>query len=156
MDQSKEDLNHFLVEVFNEILKREEERLSGAFTDLSLRELHLIDEVCRAEEQGRDNRAAAIASAQRVTPGTLTTVVSALERKGYLERRRDERDRRAVRIFPTAKGRRADGVHARFHQEMVDEILSVLNQEEAGILAKALGRITRFFREGPSCAPSAR
>ena len=119
MKGNRAELNRFLVEVFDEILKTEEESLAGSFSDLSLRELHLIEEVCRAEDEARDNRATAIAAAQRVTAGTLTTAVSLLERKGYLERRRDERDRRAVRIWPTEKARAADQVHAAFHREMV-------------------------------------
>ena len=96
MENRGKELNLFLVRVFNEILRTEERDLAGRFPDLSLRELHLIEEVCRAEEEGRDNRATAIAAAQRVTAGTLTTAVTLLEKKGYLERRRDEKDRRAV------------------------------------------------------------
>lgn len=150
MDKNSEALNRFLVEVFNEILKNEEESLSGAFTDLSLRELHLIEEVCLAEELGRDNRAAAIAAAQRVTPGTLTTVVSALERKGSLKRWRDEKDRRVIRIVSTVQGQEANRIHAQFHREMVARILSVLDEEEARILARALGSLTLFFRKESS------
>lgn len=41
-----EVLNQFLVEVFGQILKAEAACLAGK--DLSLRELHLIDAVCRA------------------------------------------------------------------------------------------------------------
>ncbi len=81
MKGNRAELNRFLVEVFDEILKTEEESLAGSFSDLSLRELHLIEEVCRAEDEARDNRATAIAAAQRVTAGTLTTAVSLLERK---------------------------------------------------------------------------
>ena len=155
MKGNRAELNRFLVEVFDEILKTEEESLAGSFSDLSLRELHLIEEVCRAEElkievccQGaRDNRATAIAAAQRVTAGTLSTAVSLLERKGYLERRRDERDRRAVRIWPTEKARAAAQVHAAFHREMVDEILKTLSDQEAQVLVRALGSLTAFFRE---------
>ena len=40
------------------------------------------------------------------TPGTLTSVVDTLVRDGYVERRRDEADRRVVRLFVTAAGRR--------------------------------------------------
>lgn len=147
MKGNRAELNRFLVEVFDEILKTEEESLAGSFSDLSLRELHLIEEVCRAEDEARDNRATAIAAAQRVTAGTLTTAVSLLERKGYLERRRDERDRRAVRIWPTEKARAADQVHAAFHREMVDEILKTLSDQEAQVLVMALGSLTAFFRE---------
>ena len=56
MKGSRAELNRFLVEVFDEILKTEEESLAGSFSDLSLRELHLIEEVCRAEDEARDNR----------------------------------------------------------------------------------------------------
>lgn len=143
----KEELNRFLVEVFDEILKTEETCLAGAFQDLSLRELHLIEEVCRAVDNERDNRATAIAAAQRVTAGTLTTAVSLLEKKGYLERRRDDRDRRAVRIWPTEKARKADRVHAAFHREMVDEIMNALSGQEVEVLASALKSLTHFFQD---------
>lgn len=146
METQRETCNRFLVEVFDEILKVEEACLAGQFADLSLRELHLIDEVCRAVDEGRDNRSTAIAAAQRVTAGTLTTAVGLLEKKGYLERHRDESDRRAVRIFPTEKARRANAVHARFHQEMVDQALSHLSDQEAQILVAALQGLTAFFR----------
>lgn len=147
VDAHREEINRFLVEVFDEILKTEEECLAGAFQDLSLRELHLIEEVCRAVDGERDNRATAIAAAQRVTAGTLTTAVSLLEKKGYLERRRDDKDRRAVRIWPTEKAREADKVHAAFHREIVDEILKFLPPEEVQVLLKSLGGLTRFFED---------
>lgn len=145
VDGGKAEINRFLVEVFDEILKTEEVCLTGAFEDLSLRELHLIEEVCRAVDGERDNRATAIAAAQRVTAGTLTTAVSLLEKKGYLERRRDEKDRRAVRIWPTEKARAADRVHAQFHREMVEELLTHLTEEESRVLVKALDGLTEFF-----------
>ena len=147
MENRGKELNLFLVRVFNEILRTEERDLAGRFPDLSLRELHRIEEVCRAEEEGRDNRATAIAAAQRVTAGTLTTAVTLLEKKGYLERRRDEKDRRAVRILPTAAARAANAVHARFHREMVDGLLAVLTEEETGVLVRALGHLAGFFQE---------
>jgi DNA-binding MarR family transcriptional regulator len=39
------------------------------------------------------------------TPGTVTSVVDTLVRDGYVERRRDERDRRVVRLHLTERGR---------------------------------------------------
>ena len=146
MENRGKELNLFLVRVFNEILRTEERDLAGRFPDLSLRELHLIEEVCRAEEEGRDNRATAIAAAQRVTAGTLTTAVTLLEKKGYLERRRDQKDRRVVRLFPTDRGREVDRRHGAFHREMVEHILGVLTPEEARCFTKGLGAVAAFFR----------
>ena len=147
MHTHSEVLNRFLVEVFNEILKTEEQALTGNWPDLTVREFHLIDEVCRAVDEGRDNRATAIAAAQRVTAGTLTTAVNLLEKKGYLERRRDGNDRRAVRIHPTEKGWAANEDHKKFHQEMVEDVLSILDEEECRVFLHALGGVSAFFRK---------
>lgn len=147
MEAHSEALNRFLVEVFHEILDTEERALAGQGRELSLRELHLIEVVCRAVDEGRDNRATAIAAARRVTAGTLTASVSLLERKGYLERRRDERDKRIVRIYPTDKAREAEARHAQFHREMVADILDTLSGEEAAVFVRALGRVAGFFKQ---------
>lgn len=147
MEKQGEALNRFLVEVFHEILRTEELCLSKVCRDLSLREFHLIEEVCRAEDEGRDNRATAIAAAQRVTAGTLTSAVTLLEKKGYLERRRDERDKRAVRILPTEKARKALAWHTEFHREMVESVLEAVSPEDTESFVRSLGRVADFFRE---------
>lgn len=147
MSTHGETLNRFLVEVFNEILKTEEQALVLNWPDLTVREFHLLDEVCRAVDEGRDNRASAIAVAQRVTAGTLTTAVNLLEKKGYLERRRDGNDRRAVRIHPTERGRLANEDHKKFHQEMVEDVLSILSEEECQVFLRALSGVSTFFRK---------
>ena len=152
MDDQREALNLFLVEVFNEILRTEELSLTGDGGDHSLRELHLIEEVCRAVDLERDNRSTAIAAAQRVTAGTLTIAVNQLEKKGYLERRRDDRDKRAVRLYPTEKARVAEERHARFHAEMVDHILEALTPGEREVFRTALGHVAEFFRQKESQA----
>ena len=89
---------------------------------------------------------AAIAAERQITAGTLTTAVSALERKGYLERRRSRRDKRVVRIYPTEKGREAQRRHAAFHRELVEEVLAVLSKDEARVFTRALDRLAGFFR----------
>ena len=145
-DRYATELNAFLVEVFNDILKTEELYVAQRWTDLSVREVHLIEEVCRAVDQGRDNRASAIAAAQHVTAGTLTTAVNQLEAKGYLERVRDGSDKRSVRLYPTQKGREADLRHTDFHRELVEAAVERLTAEEAEALARGLGGIAAFIR----------
>ncbi len=141
------ELNAFLVEVFNDILKTEELYVTESCADLSVREMHIIEEVCRAVDEGRDNRSSAIAAAQHVTAGTLTVAVNQLESKGYLERVRDGSDKRSVRLRPTEKGREADRRHADFHRELVEATVSALAPEEAEVLARGLSGIAAFIRE---------
>ena len=146
MESRGEVLNQFLVEVFGQILKAEAACLAGK--DLSLRELHLIDAVCRAVDQGGDNRSTAIAAALGITAGTLTSAVNLLEKKGYLLRRRDERDKRVVHLLPTERGRAADARHRDFHRQMVAHVRDGLTDEEAEGTLRALGRVAEFFRRG--------
>lgn len=146
-DRYAKELNAFLVEVFNDILKTEELYVTESCADLSVREMHLIEEVCRAVDQGRDNRSSAIAAAQHVTAGTLSVAANQLEAKGYLERVRDGNDKRSVRLRPTEKGREADRRHTDFHRELVEATVATLTAEEAEVLAWGLSGIAAFIRE---------
>jgi DNA-binding MarR family transcriptional regulator len=151
--EQEEVLNHFLVKVFHEVLRKEDAAIAeGGFANLSSREMHVIEAVCRAEDSGEgDNSSASVARRLGITAGTLSASVKVLERKGYLIRRRDQRDKRIVRLCSTEEGRRADAFHDSFHREMVRTVLEVLSPEEAAIFGKALGAVAGFFQgEEPS------
>lgn len=139
-------LRSFWIDVFNEILKNEEQIVTKPFKGLSLREVHVIEAVCKSNTKGGDNSATAIAKSLDVTGGTLTTAVTGLEKKGYLLRQRDEKDKRIVRIVPTNKGKKVQDYHMRYHKKMVDGIMYILNDEETAVLIKALGSLATFFK----------
>lgn len=141
-------MNQFLVEVFHEVLRREDAAISsGGFPNLSSREIHVIEVVCRAQERGEsENSSAEIARSLGVTAGTLSAAVKVLERKGYLYRRRDDRDKRIVRLMATEEGREANRFHEEFHQKMIKAVLEVLTPEEAAVFVKSLEAIAGFFR----------
>ena len=139
------EINNFLVKVFNSILRTEEARLkTKEFKNLSMREMHVIEAVCGAAA-GKSNTASEIALSQNVTAGTLTATVSTLEKKGFVIRRQDQKDKRMVRIFPTEKGKTANEIHQSFHHEMVSAIMSVLNDDELKVFVKGLAAVQRFF-----------
>lgn len=146
MDQYQNILNRFLVDMFNEILKAEELTLSKKYKNLSLKEFHVIEAVCIANENGKDNSTATIAENLRITAGSLTVAVNTLENKNYLYRSKIDKDKRIVRLFPTELGLEVNNYHSNFHTEMVDNVLSILSEEEAVILLKTLGNISVFFR----------
>lgn len=138
-------INHFLVKVFNDILKTEELSISDkTFPNLSLREIHVLEAICEAEEQGNNN-STSIADALYVTPGTLTTSVTLLEKKGFIKRKKDEKDKRIVRIYTTDIGKEAQAKHVTFHDEMVDAILTELDDDEANVFCRALDKLDHFF-----------
>ncbi len=145
MDETERRLNHFLVQVFHDLLRAEERCLStGSLCDLSLKELHVIEVASLCAQEG-DSRATRVAQRLGVTPGTLTTAVTLLEQKGYLLRTRDQRDRRVKRVELTEKGRSANEIHRQFHQEMVRQVLRELSAEEARVFIRGLESVSRFF-----------
>lgn len=143
--KDKAIINDFLVKVFNEILKHEQIALEGYSKNLSIREMHVIEAVFDGEKEG-GNRANTLAKKLKITPGSLTTAISVLERKGYLKRIKDASDRRSVRVVLTEDGQKANRYHMDFHERMVESLTSVLDENETAVMVKALGKITEFFR----------
>lgn len=139
-------LNAFLVDTFNAVLRTEEKVLtSGRFGELSIREMHIIEAICRANQGEGSNRTTDIALEQGVTPGTLTVAVNKLVRKGYIRRRQDETDKRIIRLYPTRKGEEANRHHEQFHQNMVLAVASRLDRTELEALERALEAIGTYF-----------
>lgn len=137
-------LHTVLVNLFNDILDIEERAVSkGEFSDLTCNEMHVIEAI--GPEGGLNM--SAIARKLDVTTGTLTIAMNGLVRKGYVERRRGEKDRRVVHIVLTEKGRRANERHLQFHENMIDAVLQDLSEEETNVLVGALTRLNRFFLE---------
>lgn len=146
MANEKEILNGFLVELFNEILRTEEKHLmESGFDNLSVREFHVIEAIANCTKEGK-NGTAEIANMLYVTPGTLTVALNVLEKKGYICRKKDENDKRVVRIFNTQIGDEANEIHTKFHHEMIDDCLEALSPEETIVFMRGLSNVNNFFR----------
>lgn len=148
MEIATKNLNYYLVKNFNDLLKIEENCLNHlGIGDLSMREIHIIEEVCYAFSQRTSNASSAIATLQRITPSTLTTSVKVLEKKGYLIRKKDEVDKRIIRLVPTEKAITIDQLHTNFHREMIQSLEKELSSKELEILIQSLNNIHYFFSE---------
>ena len=144
MRKIEDILNKLLVQLFNDILQIEEKSLKNTqFTDLSITEIHPIEAigVDRSRTMGE------IAHDLRITVGTLTTAITKLIKKGYVERKRIEEDRRVVLVNLTSKGEEVYKVHQVFHEEMICAMLSNFSDEEEQVLSKSLEKLNTFFEE---------
>ncbi len=144
-DEHRKAVNDFFVNVFNKILLYEEQALNRAgCTDLSVRELHVLEAVEALEKEGR-NSMSHIAARLFISVGALTTAVNVLVRKGYLSRESGEKDRRIVYVKLTDQGREAAGRHQMFHEQMVDSLEARLDDGEWDTLIHSLDTLERFF-----------
>ena len=144
-EEHKADLNYFFVTVFNQILTWEERTLIQAgFDRLSVKEHHVLEAVARltpAEKNTMTN----IAGALSISVSALTIAVNALVRKGYLSRASDPSDRRFIRLSLTDEGCRAEAIHRRFHEEMIEEVAAYMEPEQMETLVLSLNRLRSFF-----------
>jgi len=138
-----ESINEILVRLFADILDIEEKCLCrGEFSDLSITEIHIIDNIGIDKERNMSNTAKDL----KITSGTLTTAIDNLIKKGYVERRRSNSDRRVVMIKLTDRGTEAYKSHENFHIDLVAGAVWGLNVDEEEVLIKILSNIDMFFK----------
>lgn len=142
MDREIKKLNDILVNLFNTVLKLEEEAVQNAsYGDISVTEVHTL----AAIGTGRPKTMTHVANILGIKISTLTTAVNKLVKKGYVERMRDERDRRIVKIRLTAKGQTAIKEHDDFHESMIREAVSQIPEESVHQFVSSLENINNFL-----------
>lgn len=143
LSTNRKIINELLVTLFNDILEIEEKALKqGELNDLSVTEIHTIEAIGMYKPRTMTE----VANDLGITVGTLTTAITKLVKKEYVERTRGEEDRRAVMIALTRKGKLAYRIHDKFHQEMISETISGLSEQEEEVLVKSLDKINNFFK----------
>ena len=141
--KTRHTLNELLVGLFNYILYIEERNLKDKGVPLTMSEVHILESIVKTS----DNSMSHIAARLMVTKGTLTTNISKLEKKGYVERYKDENDGRIVRLKITAKAEPVLKVHDDFHNHLIDKTLADLHLEDNEVLNQSLEQILAYFRD---------
>ena len=137
-------LNKLLVQLFNDILQIEKNAMNNTeFKDLSITEIHTIEAIGKEGNRTMGE----IANDLRITVGTLTTAINRLIKKGYVERKRIEADRRVVVVYLTESGKKVFDEHTLFHKEMIDEVAKNFEDYELKVLTKALSKVSEFFED---------
>lgn len=144
MDSSSQDFAESLLRIFDNVLLTEEMALSkGYFSDLSIAELHTLNAIGPYEARTMTETANLLG----ITVGTLTVAIDRLVKKKYVERQRDTKDRRIVRISLTRQGKLAYRMHSKFHRVLVKRIMDPLSKQEQEILTKTIVEIDAFVEE---------
>ena len=138
-----ETINDILINLFNDILKLEEEAIiTDEFKDITNNDMHIIEAVGLSGE----NTMSVVAKKLGITAGSLTTSVNSLVNKKYVIRQRSEEDRRVVFLKLTEKGKRAYEHHREYHRQMTEAVISRLDENEVPVLIKTLTGLSDFFR----------
>lgn len=143
MTPTEEVINTFLVDVFNDVLRLENESLrrSGC-RQLSVSELHMLEAV-----QGGAAGMGELAERLSLSPGSVTIAAKTLEQKGYLVRSRSQTDRRRVTVSLTPRAEGALAYHAAFHRQLIGAVSAALGQQQLETLGDALRTLHTFFKD---------
>lgn len=136
-------LNYMLVDLFNHILYLEEQNLQLKGINLTMNEIHTIEAINDVESPTMSS----VAQKLMITLGTLTTAIKKLENKGYVERFKDKKDARIVRLLLTEKAKEVLKVHDNFHINMIDTVLDDLSEEEEEVFLKSILKIQYYFEK---------
>ncbi|MEG0506131.1 MAG: MarR family transcriptional regulator [Longicatena sp.] len=143
MDDTRHTLNELLVDLFNYILLVEEKNLRDHGVTLSMTEVHILETIQKSES----NMMSAIAKKLMVTQGTLTVSTSKLVKKGYVEKLKDEKDKRIVRLELSDKAIPVLEEHNLFHDKMIEKLLNELELDKEQELIQSLRNLMKFFKE---------
>lgn len=144
MNEKLMQINKMLVEVYDDVNNIEEYSIKqGAFSDLSITEIHTIEAVGLYGSKTMSEVAAELG----ITMGTLTIAVDKLIKKDYLERNRSSSDRRIVNVKLTKRGKLAYRIHEKFHLDMVKAIMMDFTPQEEEVLLTALSKLNQHLKD---------
>lgn len=143
MDLAK-TLNTLFVTLFQDILNIEERALiTGEFQDITINDMHVIEAI----GMGEPKTSSAVAKKLSVTMGTLTKAIDRLTKCNYVLRQRSETDKRVVLLSLKEKGMKAFRHHQKFHEDMIQAVISQFDREEVEFLAKSVDGLIHYLKD---------
>jgi len=143
MEKREGTLNDLFLDIFNQVLTLEQKMFEqdATYQDISMTETHVLEAIRKCDPPTMGS----IAAKLRVTPGTLTSSVNKLFEKEYVDRHRNEKDRRIVTLSLTEKGEAVFQLHESFHRELIEAATQDLENRDE--LEKALRSVHGFFEK---------
>ena len=141
MDNLNEILEQVLCKAYTKIIYSEEKILKEMIGDtLSLKEFHTLDVIYNAMASG-NNTASNIAKILGITQGTLTTNIDRLASKGYVNKVKQDSDRRITYINLTREGLNIRQKHENMHLKSVRNAIKNLSTTERVALMNAMNKL---------------
>lgn len=138
-------LNRYMLELFGEVSRMEEMAVAGGgFRNLTVTELHVVHTVCEMEACAERCTSARVAKKLHMKPEYAAAMVLKLEQKGYLTRRRGEKQQ--AYLASTALGKKAYQCHLDFHRQMSDQVLDTMTEEEGVVFLRAMAGLPSCIR----------
>ncbi len=145
MERTMVTLNRLISGAFNDMSRSELTAIrAGGFDDVSVNETHTVDAIGMYVPKTMSN----VAEKLDITMGTLTVAINHLVKKGYVNKVKNEEDKRVFMLSLTEKGRELYKAHQKFHFELVKSLVLNLSDYEADMFIEALSSLNQFLKNG--------
>lgn len=142
MDKNVNKIYETMSGLFKIIHKLQDENLKNSdFADLSRTEIHAVTAI----GIGRPKTMTHVANILEIKVSTLTSTVNKLVKKGYVERLRDDKDRRIVKVALTDKGEQAAREYEQFMERIVKGAVSQVPFDKLQYFVSAIDNINQYF-----------
>ena len=143
MDRFSDALNEMLVDIYQNVMRLEQQTIQKKNISLSINEMHMIEQIGKGGDAGLP--VSEIAAKMNITRPSATVAVNKLEKKGYVQKQNCEADGRVVDVVLTREGKKIDRFHSYYHRNMVREISADLSEPEKECLLKVMRKLDGYF-----------
>ncbi len=144
MAQYNDAVLELLLDTYGLIEQTQEEALlKGAFSNLTKAEMNTLNRIGPYTECSMGETAAKLG----ITTGTLTVSIKRLTKKGYVKRRKDDKDRRLVLLSLTRKGKLAYRMYRKFHRLLVEGVLAEMDDVSETVFLRMLETVYGYLAE---------
>lgn len=142
MDKDLNKIHALMRQLFGLVHRLEDEAIKASeFSDLSRAEISAI----MAIGTGRPKTMTHVANILEINVSTLTTTINKLVKKGYVERLRDDKDRRIVKIGLSEKGIAAATERDSFMGELLRGAVEQVEPDKLRYFISAIDNINQYF-----------
>ena len=145
MDRFQQMLDDVLVGVYYNLLRLEESALKQGRLELTINEMHLIEQVGKADENGLTIRE--IADRLGIKSPSVTVAVKKLESKGFVIKESCLKDGRVVNVTLTKQGKLVDAYHKYYRRVLTKTISEGMSDSEKDVLLRAVHKINTYFEQ---------
>lgn len=145
MDYTKiiQSIGEKLFESYNLTIQLEKKELEASqFKDLSIKDLHTIHMIGSDKELTITE----ISKQLCLTKATLTSTIDKLEKRGYVLRKRNSKDRRIINIILTKKGKLLYKLYTKRHKEYMSILLKKATPSELTDLDIKLDSFVNYLK----------
>ena len=130
-------LTHNLLELYDKLSSWEHEIVRKS--EITLSQMHTLEVIGLYGS----SKMRLLADKLGVTTGTVTVMVATLEKKGLIIKENDPDDTRSIIISLTEKGYQYYSEHHKYHHDLIDNVSSVLTDDEIKRINTILEKINK-------------